>query len=252
MAKSVSRITYAALLGSIHCSNMSSPSKTTEELQEITLEKTPEQLENGPPYSVFTGLQKSFITYAASVSAMFSGLSSFIYYPAITALANSLTTSTGNINLTITAYLLMAGLTPSIIGDCADRLGRRPISIFVMALYLGANLGLAIQSHYVALLVLRCVQSAGASSTIALAYGIISDISTPAERGSYMGVLMGFTNAAPSVGPVLGGIITEKLSWHWIFWLLSILSAAHLLGLLLFLPETSRKLVGNGNLLPMH
>ncbi|KAI4162436.1 MAG: hypothetical protein LQ342_004002 [Letrouitia transgressa] len=218
---------------------MSSPSKTTEELQEITLEKTPEQLENGPPYSVFTGLQKSFITYAASVSAMFSGLSSFIYYPAITALANSLTTSTGNINLTITAYLLMAGLTPSIIGDCADRLGRRPISIFVMALYLGANLGLAIQSHYVALLVLRCVQSAGASSTIALAYGIISDISTPAERGSYMGVLMGFTNAAPSVGPVLGGIITEKLSWHWIFWLLSILSAAHLLGLLLFLPETS-------------
>ena len=211
-----------------------------------------EQLGYEPPYSAFNGLQKSFIVYAASVSAMFSGLSSFIYYPAITALASSLATSTGNINLTITAYLVVAGLAPSFLGDLADRLGRRPISIFVMVFYLGANLGLAIQSRYMALLILRCVQSAGASSTIALAYGIISDISTPAERGSYMGILMGFTNAAPCIGPVLGGVITEKSSWHWIFWLLSILSAAHLFGLLLFLPETSRKLVGNGNLLPVH
>lgn len=212
-----------------------------------------EQLENWPPYSVFSSFQKSLITYAASVCAMFSGISCFIYYPAITALANSLTKSTGDINLTIIAYFLI-GLSPSIIGDCADGLGRSPISIFVMALYLGANLGLAIQSHwchYVALLVLRCVQSAGASSTIVLAYGITSDISTPAKRGSYMGVLMGFLNTAPSIGPVLGGIITEKLSWHWIFWLLSILSATHLFSLLLFLPETSRKLVGNGSLLPM-
>lgn len=67
-----------------------------------------------------------------------------------------------------------------------------------------------------------------------------------------MGVLMGFTNAATCIGPVLGGVIAEKLSWHWIFWLLSILSGAHLLGLLLFLPETSRKLVGNGRLRPAH
>ena len=234
---------------------MSPPAEITGEVQEIKPGKTPnniEPLEQEPPYSAFNGPQKLFIAYAASVSAMFSGLSSFIYYPAITALANSLATSTGKINLTITAYLVVAGLAPSILGDLADRLGRRPISIVVMVLYLGANVGLAIQNRYVALLILRCLQSAGASSTIALAYGIISDISTPAERGSYMGILMGFTNAAPCVGPVLGGIITEELSWHWIFWLLSIFSAAHLLGLLLFLPETSRKLVGNGNLLPVY
>ena len=234
---------------------MSSPATNTEGLQENTLDKelnSIEELEPELPYSAFNGLCKSLIAYAASVSAMFSGLSSFIYYPAITALASSLAESTGKINLTITTYLVMAGIAPSIFGDLADRLGRRPISILAMLIYLGANLGLAIQSNYVALLVLRCVQSAGASSTIALAYGIISDISTPAERGHYMGVLMGFTNAATCIGPVLGGVITEKLSWHWIFWLLSILSGAHLLGLLLFLPETSRKLVGNGTLLPVH
>ena len=234
---------------------MSSPAKITGGLEENTANKefnVSAELEHELPYSAFNGLFKSLITYVASVSAMFSGLSSFVYYPAITPLASSLAKSTGEINLTITTYLIVAGIAPSIFGDLADRLGRRPISILALLIYLGANLGLAIQSNYATLLVLRCIQSAGASSTIALAYGIISDISTPSERGYYMGVLMGFTNAATCIGPVLGGVITEKLSWHWIFWLLSILSGAHLLGLLLFLPETSRRLVGNGRLPPKH
>ena len=226
-----------------------------ENSQEKDLSERPsevENLEHELPYSAFNAPQKSLIIYAASISAMFSGLSSFIYYRAITALANSLGTSTGAINYSIAAYLVVAGLAPSFLGDLADKLGRRPISILAMTLYLAANLGLALQSDYVALVVLRCLQSAGPSSTIALAYGVISDISTPGERGSYIGILMGFTNVAPCIGPVLGGIVTEKLSLHWIFWIPTILSASHLFTILNFLPETSRKLVGNGSLQPVH
>ena len=202
------------------------------------------------PFSSFTPVQKYGLAYAASISATFSGLSSFIYYPAITALSRSLHTSIEAINLTITAYLVVAGIAPSILGDLADRIGRRPISLIALIMYFGANLGLALQNNYTALVILRCLQSAGASSTIALAYGVIADISTPAERGSYMGILMSFTNAAPSIGPILGGVLAEKLSWHWIFWLLSILGGTHLLALLIFLPETSRKLVADGSILP--
>lgn len=201
-------------------------------------------------FSSFTSLQKYGLAYAASISATFSGLSSFTYYPAITALSRSLHSSIEAVNLTITAYLVVAGIAPCILGDLADRIGRRPISLVALTLYFGANLGLALQNSYTALVALRCLQSAGASSTIALAYGIIADISTPAERGSYMAILMGFTNAAPSIGPILGGVLAQKLSWHWIFWLLSILGGIHLLALLLFLPETSRKLVGDGSVLP--
>lgn len=195
-------------------------------------------------------MQKYCLVYAASISAIFSGLSSFIYYPAITAIAQSLTASVEAINLTITAYLVMSGIAPSILGDLADRIGRRPISLVALMIYFGANLGLALQNSYTALVVLRCLQSAGASSTIALAYGIIADISTPAERGSYMGILMGFTNAAPCIGPILGGVLAEKISWHWIFWLLSILGGIHLLALIIFLPETSRKITGDRSSLP--
>lgn len=55
------------------------------------------------------------------------------------------------------------------------------------------------------------------------------------------------TCTAPSLGPVLAGIIAEKLGWRWIFWFLAILSGANLVALTLFLPETSRKLVLNGS-----
>ncbi|KAI9848523.1 MAG: hypothetical protein M1837_007192 [Sclerophora amabilis] len=202
------------------------------------------------PYTIFTAKQKACISYAASVSAMFSGLSSFIYYPAITALSESLHVSTEAINLTITSYLVVSGIAPAILGDMADQTGRRPVSLIAFTLYFAANVGLALQNSYTALVILRCLQSAGASGTIAIAYGVIADIAPPAERGSYVGILMGFTNAAPCLGPVIGGIIAQSLSWRWVFWLLSILSGLHLLILLIFLPETSRTLVDDGSVFP--
>jgi MFS family permease len=94
---------------------------------------------------------------------MFSGLSSFIYYPAITALSRSLRVSIELINLTITSYQLVSGVAPSILGDMADQTGRRPVSLIAFSLYFVANLGLALQNNYTALILLRCLQSAGAS-----------------------------------------------------------------------------------------
>ncbi|KAL8832479.1 MAG: hypothetical protein Q9191_000249 [Dirinaria sp. TL-2023a] len=181
---------------------------------------------------------------------MFSGLSSFIYFPSITAISASLHVSIELINLTITSYQIVSGIAPSILGDLADQSGRRPVCLIAFTLYFAANLGLALQNNYTALVVLRCLQSAGASSTISIAYGFIADIAPPSERGSYVGILQGFTNSAPSLGPILGGVLTETLSWHWVFWLLVIMSGINLLILSLIMPETSRKMVDNGSILP--
>lgn len=202
------------------------------------------------PYSILSDQGKRSIASLVSLSAIFSTISSFIYFPAITALSKSLNVSIAAINLTVTSYFIVAGIAPSVLGDMADKTGRRPTSLIAFTLYLGANLGMAAQSSYAALQVLRCLQSAGASSTVAIAYGVISDIARPAERGSYVGLLLGFANAAPTLGPVLGGAIAEKLSWRWIFWILAIASGLQLLLLFVFLPETSRTVVGNGSMPP--
>jgi multidrug resistance protein len=202
------------------------------------------------PYTIFTPTQKSLLLYACSISAVFSTISSFIYFPAITAIAKDLGVSIQSINFTITSYQIVSGIAPSILGSMADTIGRRPVLLLTSALYLGANIGLALTKQYAVLVVLRCVQSAGASSSIAIAYGIIADISIPEDRGSFVGIMQGFTNAAPSLGPVIGGAVSQKLSWRWIFWLLAITAGSHLLVLTLLLPETARSVVGNGSVRP--
>lgn len=118
-----------------------------------------------PPFSTFSKTEKRWITFAASFAAMFSGLSSFIYYPAVVPLARDLGVSLQLINLTITSYLIVAGIAPAFMGDMADQTGRRPIYILTFSLYFGANIGLAVQKSYAALLVLRMVQSAGSSGS---------------------------------------------------------------------------------------
>ena len=56
------------------------------------------------------------------------------------------------------------------------------------------------------------------------------------------------TNSAPSLGPIIGGVLAETISWHWIFWLLAIISGTNLLILTLIMPETGRRIVDDGSL----
>ncbi|KKY25009.1 putative major facilitator superfamily transporter [Phaeomoniella chlamydospora] len=162
-------------------------------------------------YSLFTVTQKRWIVFLVAAAGMFSPMSSFIYYPAINSIASGLNTSVELINLTITSYMAVSGVVPTVVGNAADGLGRRPIYILTMLIYLVANIGLALQNSFPALLVLRMVQSAGSSGTISLGYGVISDITTPAERGSYVGLLLLGPNVAPPLGPIVGGVVSSKL-----------------------------------------
>ncbi|KAK4242392.1 major facilitator superfamily domain-containing protein [Achaetomium macrosporum] len=199
------------------------------------------------PFSVFTNGQKRWVNWVASFGAMFSTLNSYIYFPAVIPIASDLNVSVALVNLTITCYLVVAGISPAIMGDLADHEGRRPAYIIMCVLTVGANVGLALQRSYPALIVLRMVQAAGSSGAFGAAHGVVSDISPIAERGSFTGTVILFTNTAPSFGPIISGALAETVGWRWIFWLLTILTATYSVVLVLFFPETQRKLVGNGS-----
>lgn len=116
-------------------------------------------------YSVFTRVQKRCILLLVSFAASFSTLSSFIFFPAITPLAHSLRTTVGKINLSVTSYMIVSATIPSIAGNIADFSGRRPSFLLALTVYLIANIGLAVQTSFPALLLLRMLQSAGISGT---------------------------------------------------------------------------------------
>lgn len=115
-------------------------------------------------YSAFSISQKRLIVFLTAFTSFFSPLSSFIYYPAIIFIAQGLNISLEMINLTVTSYTLISGIAPALLGDMADTLGRRTIYIGMMVVYIGANIALALQHYYPALVVLKMVQSFGTSS----------------------------------------------------------------------------------------
>lgn len=113
-----------------------------------------------------------------------------------------------------------------------------------------ANLGLALQDNYAALMVLRCMQSGGSSGTLALGYAVVADISTSSERGKYMGIVGAGINVGPALSPVIGGVLAEYLGWRAIFWFCFIFSCSVLIPYALTVPETCRTIVGNGSIPP--
>lgn len=121
-------------------------------------------------YTVFRKWEKVYIVSLITFAACFSTFSSFIYYPVITFVARDLRTTVANVNLTVTAYMVVSGIAPALIGDLADRAGRRPTYVMTLLLYFCANIGIAVQDSFVALLLLRMLQSAGISSNDILAY----------------------------------------------------------------------------------
>jgi Na+/melibiose symporter-like transporter len=131
--------------------------------EETATESRESTLASEPPFSVFTPGQKRWIAWMASFGAMFSTLNSYIYFPAVVPMARDLNVSVTMINLTITCYLIMAGIAPAFMGDLGDHDGRRPVYIIMIVLMVGSNVGLALQDSYPALFVLRMVQSAGSS-----------------------------------------------------------------------------------------
>lgn len=176
-----------------------------------------------------------------------SGFASNIYFPAIPSTARDLNVSVELVNLTVTSYLIFQGLAPSLWGPVSDVRGRRIAYFGTFVVFFGACIGLALSRHYATLIVLRCLQSTGSASTIAIGAGVIGDITTREERGGYMGVFQAGLLAPVAVGPVIGGALAGALGWRSVFWFLTIYAGVFLLFLVLLLPETLRVIVGNGS-----
>ncbi|OQV03964.1 hypothetical protein CLAIMM_08927 [Cladophialophora immunda] len=205
---------------------------------------------NDRPYSSFTTRQKAVIILVATLGGSFSPFSTFIYFPAIDTISHALGVSVSDVNLTITTYMIFQGISPSFTSAIADDYGRRPAYVIGFTVYLAANLGLALNKTYAGLLVLRCVQSAGSSGLVTLMQGTIADIVTSAERGKYIAITSLAGILAPSLAPIIGGVLAQRLGWHSVFWFLLILGGVYFVPLALFFPETCRSVVGDGSIEP--
>lgn len=201
-------------------------------------------------YSAFPKSTKALVVVLASASAVMSPLAINIYMPAVPSISKDLNIDNGQTLLSVTMYMVLQGLSPSFWAPISDTYGRRPVLLVMFVLAVAANLGLAYTKVYWLLLVLRMLQATGASPAIPIGAGSIGDVSRRKERGSYMGYLQIGILMGPAVGPIIGGLLTQRWNWHSIFYFLAVLTGIHLILLMLLLPESLRTLVGDGSLRP--
>ncbi|KAJ5512808.1 Major facilitator superfamily domain general substrate transporter [Penicillium fimorum] len=231
----------------------SSPNLSPRDEKDLSIPSTPAESINlesqapvSPPYHVFPRSRKLLMVIIVSLAAIFSPLSSNIYFPALTDVAEELNISMSLASLTITVYMIVQGLAPSFWGSFSDVLGRRVIFIGTFAVYIIANIALAVSTNYGELMAFRALQAAGSAATISIGAGVIGDITTSSERGSLIGIFGGVRMLGQGIGPVFGGILSQYLGFRSIFWFLAIASGISLFSILFFLPETLRSIAGNG------
>ncbi|GGF23354.1 hypothetical protein GCM10011611_31810 [Aliidongia dinghuensis] len=118
----------------------------------------------------------------------------------------------------ITAYVLTSTIAMPLYGKLSDQYGRKPLIYAAILIFLAGSVLAALAQTMNALILFRAIQGLGAGGLLPLVQITISDLVSPRERGRYQG-LFGAVFAGCSVGgPVLGGAITDALSWHWIFY----------------------------------
>jgi multidrug resistance protein len=211
-------------------------------------EGPPSPPSSAPPYTLLTKRQRQWLALLIGIATMFSPLTANIYLPCVPLLKEDFHTTLQLINMTITAYILVQGIAPTFFSQLSEKLGRRPVYILTFSIFVLSSLALSLQHSYNALLILRMVQSLGASVSTSMGYAVIADVSAPSERGKMIAPVMLTVNLGPILAPVIGGPLCGRTNWRWIFRLLTILGAAFLTVVILFLPETNRKIVGNGRI----
>nr|WP_307337552.1 MDR family MFS transporter [Metabacillus malikii] len=139
------------------------------------------------------------------------------------------------------AYLLMNAVTVLIYGKLSDLFGRKPILSIGIVIFLIGSLLCGIATSIEWLILARFVQGFGAGAVTPIATTIVGDIYTKEERAKIQGYLSSVWGISAIMGPALGGILVEFVSWRFVFWLNLPLGILALIGLHLFLQEEIEK-----------
>ena len=168
----------------------------------------------------------------------FTPLSIDMYLPALPVIAVDLRSSAGDIQLTLSAFMIAFGVGQIFYGPAGDRFGRRPVILIGLLIYVLTSIGCAFAAAAGHLIALRFLQGLAACGGVVLARTMVRDLAEKDHAARAMSLMMACTSIAPMLAPVIGGQVMWFAGWRAIFWVLASAGVIALIVAWFQLPET--------------
>lgn len=154
-----------------------------------------------------------------SVAGFMAALDNLVVTTALPSIRKDLGGALEDLEWTVSAYTLTFAVLLMLGAALGDRFGRRRLFIAGLVIFTGASAGAALAPGIDALIAARAVQGVGAAVMMPLTLTLLTAAVPVARRGAALGVFSAVTGLAVASGPLIGGSLTEHISWQWIFWL---------------------------------
>ncbi len=170
-------------------------------------------------------LTVGLLALLAACSALAS-ISIHMLVPALPGIAREFESSEPMVQLTITAFLLALGAGQLVAGPACDRIGRKPVLLAGMVMFLLGSVLAAFSQNVGLLIGARILQALGGAAGLVSSRSVVSDLAAPRERVAKMAALSSVMLLSPALAPLIGGAVNAVAGWRQIFWLLGALAAS--------------------------
>jgi MFS family permease len=182
--------------------------------------------------------RKAFVTWLSCLSTLVTTYTPGAYASGLDQYKKQWGISSTDVYAGITTFTLCFALAPMILAPFSELQGRRPVFLVAGLVYCISQIGSGVTASFAGLLVTRAIAGVSCSVFSTMVGGVISDIYIAKERNTAMAIFSGAAIAGSGIGPMVSSIISQHLSWRWIYYVQTISCSIVVAALFVAFPET--------------